>query len=784
MWPSANRFRPKATSLFPATFPVRVSDMSMQPRLISSFRSGLRSAVPLMAVLLVLFFGGMAIAAPPTEVSAQVGLKNTYKIGCWTEVRIQAPLSAGVSYLAEVSVLDADGNHARFIDEPVNADEAGRYQTIVPVLVSRLGSDFEINIFEVDGDRKKGSLAARTRLSTADLTALTQSEPWLVAVGRVDNIEITSEFVSQLQVTSVEGIDVLPENTLSLSGVNVIIYGVTGNERTALQRLKGWVNAGGHLVAFPDVPTEEFLTTPFAEMIPATFDQTAQIRDLSRLESFVGEASRLRVNRTLSIPRLVDFPGETLVGGLTGALAARMPWGLGTLTFCTLNLNEDVLQDWEALPQLFRVLADFQAYDDRVSTTSTNLLTQAGLSDFKTQWDAGLSDFGLMTPSVWIPLSLLLAAALLVGPVDYFVVRHVLKKPGLTWITLPVLVLLTVGWGIYSAAQQKVPLSGNAGRQERAALVNQAVVADYAGDTKTERYRRFIKILVPETGRFDVATSMKLPFSANTPQQQTALSSVPESTFRGYYRASGTHLDQTSYQVHPLEGTLDGVPVHERSTLLLETSGASTPVDIDTDSTFAVTSDLSGTVSSQLKGTLSHSLDGDITNWLLAYDKLVFFVNDDHPLATLSPGEVLELPGSSILQRELTAFLTGTTKLMVKRKSGVGEDLIIRRRDYDPFSRDLEYILSLLTFYEIVGGEEYTKLSNIELTDWDLSESIALKRAVLIGKMTGDRPQPSVEGETVITNSDVTFVRFVLPVAQSGQALDRLPQYDKNGNRD
>ncbi len=754
----------------------------MQPRLISSFRSGLRPALSLVVTLLILFSSGMALAAAPSAVTARVGLENTYKIGCWTEVQIEASLTAGVSYQAEVSVLDADGNHAWFVDDPVTVDEAGQFQTTVPVLVSRQGSGFEIRIFELDGDRRKGTLAAQSRLSTSELTALTQAEPWLVAVGRVDNVEITSEFVSQLQVTTVEGIDVLPENALSLSGVDVIVYGVTGNERPALQRLKGWVNAGGHLVAFPNVPAEEFLATPFAAMIPATFDQTAQIRDLSRLESFVGEASRLRVNRTLNIPRLINFPGETLVGGLTGALAARMPWGLGTLTFCTLNLNEDVLQDWEALPQLFRVLADFPAYDDRDSSTSTNLLTQAGLSDFKTQWDAGLSDFGLVTPSVWIPLSLLLAAALLVGPVDYFVVRHVLNKPWLTWITLPVLVVVTVGWGIYSAAQQKIPLSGSAGNQGRAALVNQALVTDYAGDTRTERYRRFVKILVPETGRFDVSTSLQLPFATGTPPQQTAPSSVPESTFRGYYRASGTHLDQTSYEVHPLEGNVNGVPIHERSTLLLETSGISTPVDADAESPFAISSDLSGTVSSQLKGTLSHSLDGDITNWLLAYDKLVFFVNDDHPLATLSPGEVLELPGSAILQRELTAFLTGTTKSMVKRKSGVGEDLIIRRRDYDPFSRDLEYILSLMTFYEIVGGEEYTKLSNIELTDWDLSESIALKRAVFIGKMTGERPQPNVEGETVITNSDVSFVRFVLPVSQSGQALDRLPEYDKNGN--
>ncbi|MCG6157000.1 hypothetical protein [Rubinisphaera margarita] len=750
--------------------------------MISSSRSGFRPVFPLVAMLLVLFSSGLINAAAPASVTAQVGLKNTYKIGCWTEVQIDAPLTAGLSYQAEVSVLDADGNHARFVDQPVTADEAGRFQTVIPVLVSRLGSDFAIQVYELDGDQKRGALAGRLRLSTADLTALTQSEPWLVAVGRVDNIEITSEFVSQLQVTTVDGIDDLPENSLSLSGVNVIAYGVTGHDLAALRRLKDWVNAGGHLVAFPDVPAEEFLATPFAELIPATFEQTAQIRDLSRLESFVGEASRLRVNKTLNIPRLIDFPGETLVGGLTGALAARMPWGLGRLTFCTLNLNDDVLQDWEALPQLFRVLADFPAYNERNSSNSTNLLTQAGLSDFKTQWDAGLSDFGLMTPSVWIPLSLLLVAALLVGPVDYFLVRHVLKKPGLTWITLPLLVILTVGWGIYSAAQQKVPLSGKAAAEGRVALVNQALVADYAGDTRTERYRRFVKVLVPETGRFDVSTSLKLPYATGTPEQQTAPSSVPEATFRGYYRASGTHLDQTSYEVHPLEGNVTGVPIHERSTLLLETSGISTPENVARDAPFAVSSNFSGTISSQLKGSLSHSLDGEITNWLLAYDKLVFFVSDDHPLATLSPGEVLEFPGSAILQRELTAFLTGTTKSMVKRKSGVGEDLIIRRRDYDPFSRDLEYIISLMTFYEIVGGEEYTKLSNIELTNWDLSESIALKRAVLVGKVTNKLPRPDVEGETVITNSDVSFVRFVLPVEQSAQALDRLPEYDKNGN--
>jgi len=76
------------------------------------------------------------------------------------------------------------------------------------------------------------------------------------------------------------------------------------------------------------------------------------------------------------------------------------------------------------------------------------MLTQAGLTDFKTQWDEAMEDFRIHTPSVWIPLGYLLLASVLVGPLDYFLVIHILKRPWLTWITFPILITALVTWGI------------------------------------------------------------------------------------------------------------------------------------------------------------------------------------------------------------------------------------------------------------------------------------------------------------------------------------------------
>ncbi|TWT60091.1 hypothetical protein [Rubinisphaera italica] len=725
-------------------------------------------------------FTPIAYAAEQAGVQIDIGLQNTYKIGCWTQATVQAKLEANRNYRTEIRVLDADGNYAGYSSPVTSASAVGDYVGHVDVIVNRIQSDFRILIFEATASTSEKLIFDQIQ-PAGTVTELTQHQPWLVTIGRVEGIEATAEFVKELQITTLSSIEELPQNPLAMAGIDVVLFGHSNESMESISQIISWVQVGGKLVIFPDQEAEKFLESSLASNLPINFERTAQVRDLSRVESFVGEASRLRTRNPLTIPRIVSVNGTTLVGGLTGPLVIKSPWGMGELTFCALSLNEDTFQNWEALPQLYRILADLPGLNESRNDSSSNLLTQTGLSDFKTQWDAGLSDFGLLAPNVWIPLSLLLATAFIVGPIDYFLVRHILKKPWLTWCTFPTLVVISVIWGLRSTDRQAVNAASAAEEKPGAIRYNQALVVDYAETTRSERHRQFTKMLIPETGRYDISVKSELPFPMPDHVELTTTSSVPEATYRGYYRNASAHLDQTSYQIQPQLGKVLRAPAHEQSTLLLEAAGMSL-IDPDHDeleTSFAVTSQLSSNSSMQVKGTIEHALSGELTDWFLAYDKLIYFVDEDHEQASLAPGEVLEFPSRSIRQRELSAQLTGTTQSLVKRKTGVGEKLMIRRVDYDLFSPDLDYILTIMTFHDLVGGKDYTKLTNIEFSNWDLSPLLALDQAVLIGRVETEEPAPVVKDETVSANKTVTFVRLIMPVDRNRSEIQRLPQYDK-----
>lgn len=729
-------------------------------------------------------FFSVAYAAEPSDVQIDIGLQNTYKIGCWTQATVQAKLEANRNYRTEIRVLDADGNYAGYSSKVSSASAASEYIGHIDVIVNRIQSDFRILIFEIASEENPSAserLVYEQTLPAGTVTELTQHQHWLVTIGRVEGIETTVEFVKDLQITTLSSPEELPRNPLALAGIDVVLYGHTNESMESIAPIISWVQVGGKLVVFPDLEAEKLLESSLASKLPISFERTAQVRDLSRVESFVGEASRLRTRNPLTIPRIVSVNGTTLVGGLTGPLVVKSPWGMGELTFCALRLNDDTFQNWEALPQLYRILADLPGLNETNNGSSSNLLTQTGLSDFKTQWDAGLSDFGLLAPNVWIPLSLLLATAFIVGPIDYFLVRHILKKPWLTWCTFPTLVVISVIWGLQSTDRQAVSAASGPEVKPGAIRYNQALVVDYAETTRSERHRQFTKMLIPETGRYDISVKSELPFPMPGHVELTSTSSVPEATYRGYYRNASAHLDQTTYRIEPQSGNVLRSPAHEQSTILLETAGMSI-AEINTneaETSFAVTSQLSSNSSMQVKGTIQHALSGELTDWFLAYDKLIYFVEDDHEQASLAPGEVLEFPSRSIRQRELSAQLTGTTQSLVKRKTGVGEKLMIRRVDYDLFSSDLDYILTIMTFHDLIGGKDYTKLSNIEFSNWDLSPLLALDQAVLIGRVESEQPAPAVENETVSANKTVTFVRLIMPVDRNRSEIQRLPEYDK-----
>ncbi|MCA8983546.1 MAG: hypothetical protein KDA76_07285 [Planctomycetaceae bacterium] len=730
---------------------------------------------------------GVLFAADDDDLRIGIGVENAYKIGCWTSVRVEAPALEAGEYLVRARVLDADGNQVDFELEKLTHQDGGTLETEIPVRVGRIHSDLMVTLLRRESSESatpdgRWRMHRQRRLAPSLLQELTQSQPWIVAVGNVQGIELTTDFVRDLHVSTIASLEDLSRDPLLWQGIDVLFLSARDYPEELLSSLKQWVQSGGALVVFPNQPADEFLQLSLIKELPARFEGTAHTRDLSRLVSFVGEPSPLRT-AGLTIPRITQAPGKTLVGGLSGPVVTLSPWGFGHVTTVAVNLNERVFQNWEALPQLYRILANLPVAKGDDTASISGQLSQNGLTDLKTQWDAALSDFGVQAPTVWIPLGSLLLAAFLVGPLDYFLVRHVFKKPLLTWISLPVLILLAASWGLLeSPASQSSRRFAQADVSASSGVVaNQCQVIDYAAATNTGRYQGFLTLLAPETGRYQLETAISLPSPIAQQQDVFGPGAVPEISFRGYYRASATHLDQTQYTILPREAIARDVPIYENSTALLELRGTFSPLK-NPSGAGVISGQLQSTATNQLRGDLTHRLEAPLTDWMLVFGKLLFFVSSDHPAASWSPGEALQFPDSSINQKELSAYLMGTTTQMVKRTTGVGEDLLVKRQPYNIFSREFDYILYRLTFHRLLGGAEYTSLSNLELNTWDLSHLLELNQAVLIGRLPAPPVDTHVDGGTPIINKHERFVRIVIPVEQRQHILERLPEYKREGD--
>jgi hypothetical protein len=196
-----------------------------------------------------------------------------------------------------------------------------------------------------------------------------------------------------------------------------------------------------------------------------------------------------------------------------------------------------------------------------------------------------------------------------------------------------------------------------------------------------------------------------------------------------------------------------------------------------------VESDLRSDGAGRLSGTLTHRLPGPIEDWLLVYGNRVYRQmkkREDIETLPLESRQVWRVEQPNVFQRELRAFLTGEVSLTKKREGADLRDIIQRRVEYDPLSRDPAMILRMLTFHREAGGTDYTSLTNNMLDAEDMSQLLRLGRAVLFGRLNHSVADIQIDGQAVKPTRELSYVRLILPVAKPSsdgyRELERLGQ--------
>ena len=285
-----------------------------------------------------------------------------------------------------------------------------------------------------------------------------------------DDANPDSTVQTRYKTAAVEDVHSLPTRWFGYDAVDELIL-PTGNGPFLADLLKDrqgrkealaeWVRRGGRLVLSAGHNHElaaRLLRECFPEPTPLGLEivggrQTNRVQELERLHPgkrlppFVEQpnpSGRVPVIELATIGRRSGYPVEVVMprqgSDISQTLIARTPHGLGQVTLLGFDLDEGPMVRWGGQPDFWSSFlhlrtgtAGDNAAGDADSEQNVDLASrlQNHLEHFA---DVPVISFG------WVAL-LILLYILIVGPLDYVLLRKLIGRLEFTWITFPIIVL-------------------------------------------------------------------------------------------------------------------------------------------------------------------------------------------------------------------------------------------------------------------------------------------------------------------------------------------------------
>ncbi|MEY3456941.1 MAG: hypothetical protein RL215_98, partial [Planctomycetota bacterium] len=172
--------------------------------------------------------------------------------------------------------------------------------------------------------------------------------------------------------------------------------------------------------------------------------------------------------------------------------------------------------------------------------------------------------------------------------------------------------------------------------------------------------------------------------------------------------------------------------------------------------------------SALLEGSFTHHLPDKITNWIVVCGNRIYSPSDRAPehIRELEPGEAWSRDAGGIRVLEIRDFLRGVRLASNPAKNPAQNKPTVSQlaQAWDVNNRNPLDILLMTSLYEAAGGRSFVQLKNDALRRDELSDSISLNTALLIGLMPRQLSEVLVNDQPVATEQAATIVRLFLPV--------------------
>ncbi len=702
--------------------------------------------------------------------SATVGFQGTTKVGEWAAVTLQVSGPVGQTVDTRVTAADIEGRPVQIAGPTVTLTGAPQAVEII-YQQGPLKSPVAIELLQEGRVLAEQTIHAGEGLVT--LTPLTdlvvclgKAQPGFeaaatrVAAIRLDNPQRAAPL--EVRTFTAEQFGTLPRDPRGWHAVDVCVLDASCEPTPEFAAtLQAWIMRGGRLVISggAQIPA---LEGPVAAWSPIQTSGEVTLRGVSEVNSVLPGSGTLRFREGSRVAaRLTSKSGVALIHTQEAAIVVRAGLGAGTVTVICLDLNDPQFVspagnlEWDSLPDLCRWLGGMKpitSIADNEQRLDTDL-NPTGVSDLQTQLVNSIDVFPqVVRPNYWIILGQCVLFLGLVGAGDFYLVHKVLRRPHLTWVTLPIWIALGGYLGMSSAR-------ATSGTE---ALSRQVDLLTIDAQSQAARVDSWLTLFEPEHRRRAVGYRGDADASPATLRWEGR----PEAGFRGLFRETGLHRGEAMTSIQPHSSAIVSWPIRHGSTAVIAAAQESVgPV--------RVTFDLLDTGTGRLGGKLTIDGPGTIEEWVIAYGNLAYIAPSRNASGLASAGP-LAIDLDRCPTKLLTDYLTVLRSKMLAPREKRGPEYLMARTVYDPQGHDLASIFRTLTFHELAGGPQYTTLTNATLRKEDFSHLVRTGRAVLFGRWqvrTGQKAtwpgQFLVDQQPIEPAGRESFIRVILPVTPS-----------------
>ena len=620
---------------------------------------------------------------------------------------------------------------------------------------------------DVQNSSKDAVISELTLLRHHSLTLLTVGTPAGLSElsDRLTAGDATRGALTRLTLNSVGQ---MPDSRRALDSVDTILlvsdYGLSVPQT---QAIKDWVVTGGHLILSCGENLPQLLESPVGAWLKPEFGiQPDLIRsqDLSAIQNFVAGASQLQTNRqNVSIVRMASDKARVVVGSINGPLISRISAGAGVVTMIAVDLNLKPLNRWLSLSQMYELLLFEKVLDTSEDQLSRGgRISSTGVNDLATQL-ASVADAipAAERWSTWQAMLLMLVYLMIIGPLDYFLVVRLLKRPGLTWATFPTLVAAACGLTFW--------WSGN---HRAEATVREIHLLDVGnnGSRQTVRARSWSSLSTSDS-RYGNISAIRLPLLPGQtlkPAEETLTwHGRAEDVYGGLYRAGGAGLGrQTSRRTEISDSGFSSVPLAADGSQAFLAESFS-----DTRDSPVFESQLYMPASGLLDGSFVHHLPEAVRDWVIVFGNRVYMPSPkaDQSAHRIEPNEPWSRNSGSVRVSEIREFLRGARIVSPASKNAKARQNAktqIQSAWNIAGTNPLD-ILLMISLYHTAGGEIYVRLQDDYLKRDEVSDAIQLNTAMMIGVVDRPLTELQLDHQSVSPAETQTVVRFFLPVIRT-----------------